>query len=311
MTTLADCLTDHHKLDQHSGCCGFAAALMALLDKDPTNTMWNKIKACVMNGARFDPAGSKSTSIKARIKRRKDLGLINDEDHQLCLGLMLLLKEHLRTTLPTMMTSKDHPIWEACKPYSQCFAWTYAEGSYTDKTGTKLTSSHRKLKNVVKNIKTGTKINLGSHSYKKGDLCLTKDALKALLQMVGLDYGTDQVILDSTDFATVSGKASPTASWSSVKATLVSKYMNGAGLGFKGAILGMGYVGQDASFGTYGNIAHWVYLPAQSAKTMSDDLTVWTWGHDPLLSQLWEVTHPVLMHGVPLSFIPVYALPFL
>lgn len=240
------------------GCCGPAGVLMGLLVNKPK--VADELFAATVQGGQFRGVEN-SGAVKGRIQKRLDAGLLegtttNSLDMRLSIGLMILLKEHLKQ-------QRYAEVWEGCSKYSEGFAgWSYGS----------------KVKDEPDTQRLG-------FSYKHGDLALTISALACLLKMVTFGPVGTEVLISNTDL--VSKNAS--AAWATAMrsdgayATALRGAVNMVRTDFAGALIGVTKqaFAQMPAQEPYQHVAHWVYLPKPAAPCTDSnvwDTEVWTWG---------------------------------
>jgi hypothetical protein len=268
------------------GCCGPAGTIMGLLQFFPAevDALWVSLHDSEefrkIKGSDDAATGlAKRFSLDAfAAEEKKDYFL----DVKLSVGLLLILKAALKASGKT-------DLWKACDAYSQVFpGWTH---------GAKLSAGHTLR---------------GSFSYKNGDIALTNEVTKFLLETVGFKGVEIKELLPK---ATIATKKDALASlWTdaayskSVKDLLTA--INGGT--YAGALVGMAAkpfldppIATEAA--KYGYLGHWVYLPKQAVPSAADvsGVKCWTWGAEWTIGNLLKAPPA----GVPPLFASV-ALPF-
>jgi hypothetical protein len=281
-------------VSQQSGCCGFAAVLMALLVRK--SKVVDQLVACATTAKEFKRI-TKSTRVHERLLKRKRAGIvtgIDDFDQQLCLALMILFKEYCK--------QKGSLAWEACLTYSTLWSWAYSSMTYTKTTdgdvlnwlsfgmlGTApVTTTGKPTK--LKDIPEGAVVTHDDLSYKKGDLALPATSVPELLGMVDLSVAAQAKLVTDTVFSGFDGKA-PSAVRSGALKTFhdelndVQTKGSASSHGYADVILGVGNKPTETKFNAYDNVTHWVYLPAKpNSKPGKDEIHCWTWGAE---QDLW------------------------
>jgi len=275
MPTIEECRKHPHKLDQHSGCCGFAAALMHLFVTK--NKALNDFLNCMLSCKAYRGI-NKSTVITNRLIKRDLAGIIDidaREDWMLCHGLMLLLKESSK--------QNGDDDWKKCEDYSKLWTgWTHGELT----TDSVLQKPAEKLKDLIQaNAKVNAEFQ-GKLSYKRGDMAVPADVLRNLLKLVDINIAGAMPI-DSNEFSKFNGKRA----WQVQSNNAFTKFTEEVGdvqrsgstssVRWSGLILGVGNKPGNQDFEKYYNVTHWVYVPAKPVSTPnSDDFKIWTWGKE-------------------------------
>lgn len=255
-------------VNQHGGCCGFAATLMGLLVHAPKEI--DALYKTVSMGAKYRGI-VRSSEVKNRLAKRVSGNLLDSRkanflDARLSIGLMIILKEYLKET-------DKSEVWEGCKTYSEVFAgWKYGG----------------KLKSVSPLSSAATEY---PFSYKHGDLALTIQALRWLLTMVGFGMVDGDSLISNEALARrkqTLGTINTDATLKKGLTTAVDWVNRGV---YAGGVIGVAkkaFIGERLQ-APYEYISHWVYLPKQT-ETHVDvwDTVVWTWGQPHTLRQLLQ-----------------------
>ncbi len=264
---------DGWKVDQNGkGNCGIAATLMAIMDNfddSKIEAFYDALKATVYDGTKFGSI-TNSDKIKARVGKRYTSGYAgtpaNNLDYDLCVGMMILLKEHLRNHV-----DNGKEKWDTNLLYSHTLC---------NLTGDSWSSHPLKAKDVtVSAPKTG-----GLNS-KNGDIGLTVSSMTELLGLMG--FKTTETLIDA-NLAKV--KANHEGSkWEKTDNSTVFSHLKTSSK--VGAIVGVAFKGAlgkpDANLFDY--VAHWVYLPkSQFGKTLTEAI-VWNWGVETNLTDIAKV----------------------
>lgn len=270
MPTLEQCKENPALLDQRTGCCGFAGALMALLARK--STIFDDIVECFILGSKFKDI-EKSVRMGDRIMRRLDSGIIPDEtreDFAMCLGLMVLFKEY----------SKQNGLdaWEKCITYSRSWKWEYANMSSKGPQPQKFD----KLKDLPSDAVLGKDFEMAGLSYKKGDLACPDDVMPTLLGLVDISVQTQDELIDTSGFEALLGKSSGLVkpNFRTFNTLMHQTQTTGSASAndFDGVIMG---VGNRKGFDAFHNVTHWIYVPTKPNNAPSSgDFKVWTWGNE-------------------------------
>lgn len=276
MPSFSDIQSNPCTVTQLSGCCGFAAVVMALLTRKSAAIY--QLAACASKGQPFRSI-TKSTHVRNRLLKRKRGGIIpsgDTFDQELCVALMILFKEYCRQS-----SNQLGAQWRRCLDFSVLFGWDYSTMNVTQITGTTTVS---KLKNVPQGAVRSNGLSFPQRtSYKLGDLAMPADVMPSLLKMVGLTVQRHGVLTRS--FPALATKTATQA-----KATFkkfqdeMQRIQTGrmAPFRFKGdVILGVGDEPTNQRYAQYHYVTHWVYVPAtpQTAPG-NDEFRCWTWGNE-------------------------------
>jgi hypothetical protein len=274
MPTLQECRDDPSLIDQVSGCCGFAAALMALVERN--SQVVDDLVACVFEGHQFGNV-ARSTRIKDRVRRRERVGILDtttQEDWALCFGLMILLKEHAK--------QNNLNAWNKCIQYSLLFQWGYSNIVVrgTNKSETKL----KPLTGYFVDWQVDQDFDFVGLSYKKGDLALPFDVLPTLLGLLGLQvHSTDDLGAGRVNFAVAQPPFVAQLACREFSAEMrgMQTAQNAQQRQYDGVILGVGKR-PDAQYGAYRHVCHWVYVPVSPTHGApgAGDFKIWTWGQE-------------------------------
>ena len=270
------------RIKQHAGCCGFASTVIAMAQLAPNKLA--ELMATVFEGSMFGDV-PKSTEVKARVQKRFSSLAVPIEkaslSTKLAIGLMVLLKEHLK--------DRDPEIWEKTLEFSTALfnvgktgdqEWIYG-GHLGDNPGPRTLS----------------------FSYKHGDLALTVPATECLLRLGGLVCVESFPLLDTAQLKnkgsllTYRNDESLKRSLLEILGLLGAKTYGGAFIGLaKRTLCSLDEHEQ------YGYLAHWVYLPSQDVPADPWHAATWTWGRELTLDQL------INYHGR--DYTPIVAIAF-
>lgn len=289
MPSLRQIKDDPSLVDQRSGCCGFAAALMALLARDSAEI--DELVDCVTKGSKWKDI-DKSTRVRDRLIKRLRVGIIPPNqpfDFCLCLALMILFKEHAKQT--------GSRAWDDCMEFSQVWsAWSYSTMQHTktdwsllrwlDGGGfskTTTIATYSKLKDVPKGVKLGGKLTTTGLAYKKGDMAMPADRMPDLLEMVGLTVQAEGPLVGDRVFRTFEDEGSsfvrPKVSAFHRELNRIQRAGSASSVDYADLILGLGNEPGNSDFEAYQNVTHWVYVPAKpKAPPVGTEFKCWTWG---------------------------------
>lgn len=266
----SDIKSDGSKVSQNTrGNCGIAATLMAMMDNIGNSKIegfYNALKATVYDGAKFSNI-TNSDKIKSRIGKRYTSGYANTPDnnldYDLCVGMMILLKEHLRNHVPY---GKER--WDTNLLYSHTLC---------NLSGLSWSSNPIKAKSVTSSAPKTAGLN-----SKNGDMGLTVSSLTELLGLMG--FKVTETIIDA-NLAKVQSNHTSNSWVIPDKGPLLNHLKTNtkvgaiAGVAFKGAL-------NEPDGNLFDYVVHWVYIPkAEYGKTQSDAV-VWNWGAKTNLTDL-------------------------
>lgn len=272
MPTIEECRKDPSKLDQKSGCCGFAATLMHLfVTKSPA---LKEFLNCITSCKAYREV-VKSTHITNRLLKRDAAGIIDidaREDWMLCHALMILFKE----------SSKQNADgdWAKCETYSAIWPWSYDKLT----TDPPLQQQAKKVKELLAaNAKVDEQFSKAL-SYKRGDLAVPASVLSKLLGLVDIGSVLRQPVA-TKDFRLFAGKNAAQVKNGFAKLTqevaLVQATGSTASVDWSGLILGVGNRPGNADWEAYDNVAHWVYVPAKpNSAPAVGEFKIWSWGKE-------------------------------
>ena len=272
MATIEECKKDPSKLDQNSGCCGFAAALMHLFVTQ--SSALNDFLNCVISCKAYRQI-AKSTRITNRLIKRDLAGILDidaHEDWMLCIALMLLFKESSK--------QKADGDWKKCSDYSTLWSWSYNDIT-TD------SAQEPQVKKVKEVLAANAKVDANfaqDLSYKGGDLAVPADVLPKLLKLVDIDAIVRETVA-TKDFKLFAGKkaAQMKNGFTQLEQEIRSVQTTGSTKAVKwsGLILGLGNKPGSAKFEAYDNVTHWVYVPARpNAVPANGEFKIWSWGKE-------------------------------
>ncbi len=272
MPTIKECEQDPSKVDQKTGCCGFAATLMhSFVTK---SSALKDFLNCVIHCKPYRDV-AKSIRITDRLLKRDRAGIIDidaREDWMLCHGLMILFKESSK--------QKADGDWAKCETYSTLWSWSH--GDLT--TDTVLTAPATKVKDL---ISAKAKVNpefLGKLSYKRGDLAVPGDIIPNLVGLMDIAVDSTTTV-PTTDFRQFKDKnaSQVKGGFSSLTREVRTVQLTGstASVNWGGMILGVGNKPTEAKFEAYANVTHWVYVPAKpKVAPGGDEFKIWSWGQE-------------------------------
>lgn len=299
MPQLEDILEIPSLVDQRSGCCGFAAGLMAVLDKGDRDTI-GEIVNCLINGTVYRKIKNTHKVRFSMLKRRAlnivpwrhepSLGhLSTKENHKLidfemCIAIMLIFKHFC-----AYRNSND---WQECVDYSALFGdWTYEleiRKFRGDLDGHGLVSQKRLLELGYRH-KFGDDINtkVSELSYRTGDLAVPPSVMPKLLKMLGLNVvAASAVTLAQAATLMIRSGAIQRMNrkkiqWQDRRVAHVHRGEY-ARVAYKSMIIGIGRTDHhNAAFQQYNNVEHWAYVPSYTLVPPRENSGLcWTWGRE-------------------------------
>lgn len=272
MPTIKECEQDPSRLDQKTGCCGFAATLMhSFVTKSGA---LKDFLNCVIHCRPYRDV-ARSIRITERLLKRDRAGIIDidaREDWMLCHALMILFKERSK--------QNDDGDWARCETYSELWDWSH--GDLT--TDTKMPAPATKVKELISaKAKVNTEF-LDKLSYKRGDLAVPGGVIPNLVGLMDIGVASTARVPTSRFREFKNKKASQVKrGFSALTREVRNVQTTGstASVPWSGIILGVGNRPTDAAFEAYDNVTHWVYVPARpNAKPGSDEFKIWSWGQE-------------------------------
>jgi len=272
MPTIEECKQDPHKLNQNTGCCAFAAALMHMFVTK--NVALKDFLNCLMSCKAYRDV-HKSTQITQRLIKRDLAGIIDidaREDWMMCHGLMILLKESSK--------QKGDGDWAKCETYSALWSWSH--GNLT--TDSVLPQPANKVKDLVQANAKVDQAFKKELSYKRGDLAVPADVLKNLLALVDIKVA-GALPIKADEFKNFAGKRSSQVKPDFAKFTEEVARVQSSGstnsVRWSGLVLGVGNRPGAQQFEPYHNVTHWVYVPAKpKAAPAVGEFKIWSWGQE-------------------------------
>lgn len=272
MPSLIEILDCPSKVDQMAGYCGFAAVLMAVLER--RDAVLVELLQCLEDGIQFREILI-SINIKERIERRLAVEVLDkqEEDWVLCITIMILFKESSKQA--------QDGLWAACVEYSNLFEkWQYSSAMSKD----------QKPLNKFKEMKFERKLKFPGLSYKKGDLAVPPSAMPAVLRLLDVDVDYTMDVNHDNERAGQQGvqQVECVVFNNSItkKMNQMQQEMTHDADRIPGVVLGVG-PDSDPRFNQYSNVAHWIYVPSSPKKRSANDcdFKVWTYGRE---QSFWE-----------------------
>jgi len=260
-------IQDHWKLNQGAfGCCGFAAVLMSLLELNVGK--FENLYDVFFHSKLYQQniVVDNSNKITERLKRRwtkldQSMAPWGSFDLNMCMGLMILLKEYDKVTGVNLVKEYGE-IWKECYEYSQLFpSWIPGE-----KVNKMPSTEHFVF------------------SYKQGDLALSIQGMQKLLQLVYENkYDIQEVtIVDNNKLKMIPSNSNERGLDRFLGKFWAIVQQKKLGLGQMGAILGLANNNwvNNSNYSKFSYISHWIYVPYIKPPT------AWTWGQEYNLDDL-------------------------
>jgi hypothetical protein len=264
-----------HKFDQAGhGCCGPSGAIMGLLvhAKDEVDRLY----ACLHESGVYRKV-PESDEVSTKLVKRMSVKILDETkpnflDVKLAIGLLLIVKAALAA-------AKKSDLFKACETYSQLWeGWVRGD----------------KLSN-------GTPF--APFSYKHGDIALTTAVTKFMLELVGFDGVEVKHLIPNDKLVAEKTKLDSLDTHTDLVNALTA-LLKGNQIGALVGVAKKAFLDQPKA-AAYDYVAHWVYVPKQTAPKNVFDAEVWTWGDKTTFTKLLKDSK-----AYPAVYFPRVALPF-